>query len=77
MVKKKIDPGIPHKELTPFVCQCPLNDASPWRFCGGEKMRGSSYCRVHAKLCHSGKYQLGTRPPRPASVARFSEEKAA
>lgn len=52
--------GIPHEALTPAVCQWPINDGSPWRFCGDKKIPGSSYCRDHHERSTNGKVKYHT-----------------
>jgi len=39
-------------ELTNWTCRWPLNDCSPWRFCGGaaDLAAGRSYCAEHRRL---------------------------
>lgn len=39
-------------DLDPHQCRYPVNDVSPFLFCGHQKMDGSSYCAPHFMLAH-------------------------
>lgn len=69
--------GIAHDDLTPSVCQWPLNDRSPWRFCGGPREDGKPYCGRHCISAYSGVYRPGIRPARPERAMREEESEAA
>jgi GcrA cell cycle regulator len=65
--------GIAHEHLTPHVCQWPINEGSPWRFCGGKKVTGSSYCKDHAIRAYDGPPRSWKKPPKPQRVMEESE----
>jgi len=43
--------GITFAELGSESCRFPLGDHYPYRFCGEQKLPGSSYCLGHDLLC--------------------------
>jgi GcrA cell cycle regulator len=41
-------------DLEPGDCRYPINDSSPYIFCGHEQLEGSKYCRQHTALSRRG-----------------------
>lgn len=45
---------IPLLDLTETSCRWPVSSEPPHKFCGHEKVSGSSYCSFHSALAYSG-----------------------
>lgn len=54
---------VPLAKLTTEQCRWPLEGNPPYMFCGGPKLKGSSYCETHSALAVVEKSKSSNKKP--------------